>query len=257
MRPSNLDELRASFTAQAPGFESGSYHLSSRDYLDYMTLKLEPRPTDDCLEVAAGTCICARALSPYVRHTLCLDATPAMLLAGREAAEREGVGNLSLITGLGEEMPFLDDSFDIVLSRLAFHHFTNPEPIFAEMARVLKPGGKLVLWDMAPQMVECREEIDRLEAMRDPAHVKMLDMDEMKALYDSNGLRLTLQDCQPIPVAFESWMALTRTPEGTRQKLRRILREDMNGGRVTGLSPYVRRGQVCFDQHWVLNIGTK
>lgn len=39
MKPSNIDELRRSFTMQAAGFESGTYHLSQKEYLDYLVLR--------------------------------------------------------------------------------------------------------------------------------------------------------------------------------------------------------------------------
>jgi len=53
MKPSNIDELRRSFTVQAAGFESGTYHLSKKEYLDYLVLRTGPQQTDHVLEVAA------------------------------------------------------------------------------------------------------------------------------------------------------------------------------------------------------------
>ena len=66
MKPSNLALLRESFTAQAAGFESGSYHLSKKEYLDYLVLRCEPKAADQILEVAAGTRVCGRTLAPLL-----------------------------------------------------------------------------------------------------------------------------------------------------------------------------------------------
>ena len=55
--------------------------------------------------------------------------------------------------GNAEALPFPDCSFEIVLSRLAFHHFPNRGKPFAEMVRVLKPGGKLVMIDMVLNII--------------------------------------------------------------------------------------------------------
>lgn len=63
----------------------------------------------------------------------------------RAEAERTGINNVSFVQGMVEIMPFADASFDMVMSRLAFHHFQDPEIVFAEMVRVLKSGGKLVI----------------------------------------------------------------------------------------------------------------
>ena len=47
---------------------------------------------------------------------------------------------MTFVFGEAAELPFLDSSFDIVISRLAFHHFPDAQRPFAEMVRVLKPG---------------------------------------------------------------------------------------------------------------------
>lgn len=257
MKPSNLELLRESFTTQASGFESGTYHLSKKEYLDYMVLRCEPKAADQILEVAAGTCVCGRALAPYCGHITCLDLTPAMLEQGRKEAEKQGLANMTFVKGVAEELPFLDACFDMVISRLAFHHFVNPQVIFAEQARVLKPGGKLVLWDMVPANTALREEIDRIETLRDPSHVRELTKDEMREMYASAGLTMTLQEELEIPVSLEGWMDLTHTPEDIRNEIRRMMAEDLDGKARTGFAPYRQDGAMYFHHHWVLNIGVR
>ena len=80
---------------------------------------------------------------------------------------------LSLIHIYAERLPFLDDGFDIVISRLAFHHFANPKRCFSEMARVLKPGGKLVVIDMEAAEETLRAVEDEIETLRDPSHMRL------------------------------------------------------------------------------------
>ncbi len=257
MKPSNLELLRESFTAQAAGFESGSYHLSKKEYLDYLMLRSAPKPADQVLEVAAGTCVCGRALAPYCGHVICLDLTPAMLEQGRKEAIQQGLTNITFVKGVAEELPFLDESFDMVISRLAFHHFVNPQVIFAEQARVLKPGGKLILWDMVPGNETMRREIDRIETLRDPSHVQEMTKEEMRAMYIGAGLRMTLQEELEIPVSLEGWMELTHIREKVRRQIREAMNQDLRGEVTTGFAPYVQGDEICFHHHWVLNIGTK
>ena len=76
------------------------------------------------------------------------------------------------VKGYAEDLPFLDNSFDIVFSRLAFHHFTDVNAVFAEMVRILKPGGKLVMIDMEAAEEALRASEDEIETLRDPSHVK-------------------------------------------------------------------------------------
>ena len=79
------------------------------------------------LEVAAGICACGRALAPLSGNVVCLDMTSAMLSAGKAEAEKANLSKYDACTGDAMELPFLDNSFDIVLSRLAFHHFSHSE----------------------------------------------------------------------------------------------------------------------------------
>ena len=145
MKSSNKEKIQKAFTEQAGKFASSKMNFTKQEYLDYTISKMTPKRTDHVLEVAAGTCICGCTIAPYVNHVICLDMTPAMLSVGKDTAEKKHLDNMSFVLGDSMELPFLDNSFDIVFSRLAFHHFPDIEQPFKEMKRVLKPGGKLII----------------------------------------------------------------------------------------------------------------
>ena len=84
------------------------------------------------------------------------------------------------------ELPFLDNSFSIVISRLAFHHFPDVNRPFSEMARVLKSGGKFVFIDMEATEENLRTTQDKIETLRDPSHIRNLSQAEMLKLYSDN-----------------------------------------------------------------------
>ena len=113
-------------------------NFSKQEYLDYIIEKIGAKKTDRVLEIAAGTCVCGRSIAPSVASVVCLDATPAMLAVGKKAAEKNKITNISFIEGLAEQLPFADESFDIVMTRLTFHHFKEMLKPFEEMNRVLK-----------------------------------------------------------------------------------------------------------------------
>ena len=146
--PQNLEALNRSFAVQAPNFDSKSVNFTKKEYLDYTINAASPAGTDIVLEVAAGTCACGRAFAPMVHTVVCLDATAPMLQVGKQDAAENHLDNMVFVKGYAEELPFLDNSFDIVLSRLAFHHFTDTDSVFREMVRVLKPGGKKTGFDL-------------------------------------------------------------------------------------------------------------
>ena len=70
-----------------------------------------------------------------------------------------------------------------MITRLSLHHFVEPEKPFREMQRVLKKGGKLVIWDMVATTEELRETNDAIETMRDNSHTRILSREEFEALF--------------------------------------------------------------------------
>ncbi|HEX7591031.1 MAG TPA: class I SAM-dependent methyltransferase [Candidatus Limnocylindrales bacterium] len=75
-----------------------------------------------------------------------IDLSPSMLLwAGRHATTD---GRIKFIVGDGADLPFDDASVDMVVSTLSLHHWDDPADVFAEIARVLRPGGVALIYDM-------------------------------------------------------------------------------------------------------------
>lgn len=257
MRSSNQAEIRRAFTQQAGGFESERMNFSQKTYLADAVSKIAPWKTDAVLEVAAGTCACGRAIAPYAGSVTCLDMTPAMLAVGRTAAEREQIGNIHFVLGDAAELPFLDSSFEIVFSRLAFHHFPDIETPFAEMMRVLKPGGKLVLIDMAAAEKPLRETADQIDRRRDPSHVHTLSRAEMLELYRRHGLSVLRCETVRMPMVLQNWLDHTETPEPIQNEIKTRMEEELAGGEKTGFAPYRDGTAIKFDHRWVLIIGRK
>ncbi len=257
MKSENSVQIQKAFTQQAAGFESRNMNFSKQEYLDYAVARVAPKTSDTLLEAAAGTCVCGRAFAPHARSAVCLDMTAAMLEMGKAAAEREHIQNMTFVQGDAAELPFADGSFDIVFSRLAFHHFPEPETPFSEMARVLKPGGKLVMIDMAAAEEPLRSAEDALEILRDLSHIRNLSQTEMLALYEKRGLTIDCCETVRMPVQLDSWMAHTATPPETQAVIRAQMEADLAGGAPTGFCPYRRESAIMFDQRWVLIIGRK
>ena len=67
----NYNEVKKSFGTQAEKF--ASYHMSKAEYTDYLIRSIQAKGNEHALEVAAGTCICGRAVAPYVKDITCLD----------------------------------------------------------------------------------------------------------------------------------------------------------------------------------------
>ncbi len=249
--------INDSFSRQAENFESDRMQFSNQDYLSHIVKQIAPQGNETVLDVAAGTGLCARALAPFVQEAVCVDATEEMRAQGIRKAKEEGISNIRFLPGFAEALPFSESQFDIVISRLAFHHFLQTQPPFSEMVRVLKPGGKLVIIDMEAAEEPLRDIEDRLETLRDPSHVRNQSAEELKALYRNASIPVSFEESVRIPVSLDAWLDLTETPAEHRHIIRSALQQEQNGGAKTGFSPFLKNEALYFEQRWLCLIGEK
>ena len=257
MKSENSNIITQSFTRQSENFQAGKLNFSKKDYLDFIVSCTKPSESDTVLEVAAGTCACGRVFSPFVHQVICLDMTPAMLSAGKIEAEWQKLNNITYVLGDARELPFLENSFDIVISRLAFHHFPDPKEYFEEMQRVLKPGGKLVLIDMEAAEEELRNIRDEIETLRDPSHIRNLNKIELLRLFADNSVSVETSEVTNIPTCLDEWMDFTKTSKEVQKQIIERFVSELEGGGKTGFYPYRMDEKIYFEQHWLLLIGKK
>jgi ubiquinone/menaquinone biosynthesis C-methylase UbiE len=183
--------IERAFTTQADAFEDPSRNQVFTSDARWVFERLPVTADDVVLDVAAGTGHAARQLAATARAVVALDATEAMLARGQAQATDEGRGNVVFMRGDAAALPFLDGSFDVVVSRFAAHHFEAPEAVVAEMARCTRPGGHVALVDLvADREPAVAEEQNRLERLRDPSHTRMLAAIEMQAPAGEAGWRV-------------------------------------------------------------------
>ena len=248
------DTVKQSFKVQAEKF--ATYHMSKAEYTDYLIKRVAAQGNEHALEVAAGTCICGRALAPFVKDITCLDLTEEMLAQGKKLAKESQIQNISFQTGNAEHLPYEDETFDMVITRLSLHHFVNPEKMFREMQRVLKRGGKLVVWDMEATEESLRAIDDKIETMRDPSHTRILSREEFEKMFEDD-FTLQCEESTLVPVNLKSWMELTNTQADVQQNIVALMEADLAGGDKTGFAPYVKDSQIMFHHRWLLLIGIK
>jgi ubiquinone/menaquinone biosynthesis C-methylase UbiE len=84
-------------------------------------------------------------------HVWSVDPSEGSLKRGEDAVRAAGLGGrVTMVSGVAEGLPFADDTFDVTVTVMLFHHLVDLVPALREMSRVTRMGGKLLLADWAP-----------------------------------------------------------------------------------------------------------
>jgi SAM-dependent methyltransferase len=227
------------FTLQADAF-SRMPRLTN----DLVLAAAAATPTDDVLDVACGPGLLACELARTARRVTGLDLTPAMLDKARARQHELGLGNLTWVAGEAARLPFPDAAFAVVFTRYSFHHLPDPPAAFAEMVRVCRPGGRVVVADVFARDPEQGDRFDRLERLRDPSHVRALALGELTGLFAAAGLLGVGVQLYRHEFALEQVLAgsFPDSP-GDLDEVRRRVAEDV-GHDGLGLAACVHDGEV-------------
>jgi ubiquinone/menaquinone biosynthesis C-methylase UbiE len=174
----------------------GFLSLGREQAMRRMTLDLaQLQVGESVLDVGCGTGALTRLARERVGESGMVygrDAAPQMITVARRKAARHNLA-IDFQVGLIEQIAFPDDSFDVVLSSLMMHHL--PEELkrqgLAEIARVLKPGGRLLVLDIQPQ----QSQSDQSRIRR---HMQQRGSHAFFALLLHAGLERGIEDLSPV-----------------------------------------------------------
>ena len=176
------------FTRQAVQFAASQVH-HNQAALDLLVAAARPAPGDVSLDVACGPGSVVVAFAPRVRRAVGLDYTEAMLDQARQLAATSAITNAEWHRGDVYALPFADGTFDIVSCRYAFHHLLEPTRAFAEMVRVARPGGRIVLCDATASDDPAKAAaFNAMERHRDPSTVEFRTLGFLRGLFADAGL---------------------------------------------------------------------
>jgi ubiquinone/menaquinone biosynthesis C-methylase UbiE len=246
------ERIRAAFTPQAATFEDARLNVAFTSSVPWLLDHMAPGIDDIVLDVAGGTGIVSRALANRVARVVVVDSTPAMIAEGRRHAASEGLTNLEFVHGAVGNLPFADTAFTLVFARFALHHLTDPRQALAEMVRVCRPGGRVVVMDLAastdPRIAERQ---DRMERLRDPSHVRMPPRGVVRRWLQEHGLAVEGVAEREIDRPVLPWLEQAVTDASAAALVFEAFDAELAGGAGTGMHPHRdAEGAVWFRQLW-------
>jgi len=204
------------------------------------------------LDVATGGGHTALALAPHVREVVASDLTPEMLVAAERFLRGKGVTNVVFREADACALPFADHAFDLVTCRIAPHHFPDASRFVEECARVVRPGGTVIVIDnVTPEDAEASAAINEIERVRDPSHRRAYDEREWVRFFRQAGLVVERVEHFRKQRDFDVWADMQEISAAVRDRLRGLFRA-LPPGAKTALAPEEREGRLTFSLDEVL-----
>ena len=189
------------WSERAEGYRTSATHMAGDD-LDAVIEMCEPGEGVKALDVAAGGGHVARRLREEGCSVVTVDPAPGMQAD---------------VVARAEDLPFADGSFDVVVTRIAAHHFEDIGRAVAEMARV---SSRLVVIEDTLYRSDEQEEAERL---RDPTHVRSYGEDEWKELLTGAGLEVERVEHFEKVHVLDEWLARTGCEGAEAERVRELL----------------------------------
>jgi len=242
------------FTRQAVPFSQSLGHINDES-LRFLMEAVNLTDEDIVLDVACGTGIVACAFASVANHVTGIDITPAMLAQAKLLAEQRSLRNLSWQQGDIETLPFPDNSFPVVLSRYAFHHFLNPQAVLSEMVRVCRPQGRVLIADATPPPDKA-DVFNSFEKLFDPSHNRALTVEEFQSLMREANLQNVRVANYTMEMELERHLAASFPNAGDDQKIRQLFRNDVGVDNL-GVGARLQNDEIYYAYPVTVMVGEK
>lgn len=151
------DKMRSFFDAMAGRL--GRDYVPGKSWKSLAEALLRLMPPMVIADLGAGDGNFSLLLAQQAQRVIAVDNSEKMLEVGREQAARLGLGNIEFRAGDMEGLPVDADSVDVAFFSQSLHHALHPQRALAEAARILRPGGRVVVLDLAKHRFEEAREL--------------------------------------------------------------------------------------------------
>jgi len=185
-----LAAARNQFRRVAERYAKSRAHSDKR-FLSRIVAFAQPRKGERVLDVATGPGFVGVEFAKRGVEVVGTDITGEMLSHAKELRKRNGV-LVEFVLAEASHQPFRDETFDVAVSRLAFHHMKDPAGAVGSMRLLVKPGGRVVVADLVvSEDNRVADFHNKFERSRDPSHVKSLKLSEWKTIFQEWGFDST------------------------------------------------------------------
>ncbi|MBC8098796.1 MAG: methyltransferase domain-containing protein [Armatimonadetes bacterium] len=245
------------FSQYAERYVQSTTHAVGAD-LQRLVELAQPQPTDLALDIATGGGHTALVFAPLVASVVAGDISAEMLVASRRNHIAKGALNLTYANTDAEKLAFADNSFDLVTCRIAPHHFPDVYRFVVECARVLKPGGRLVIMDQTvPEDDAAARYIDAFERLRDPSHHRIYSESEWRGTYLDAGLTIISSELTHKVANLLEWAVIQDCPPDLIERLHVMMAQAPDAVREWVHPRYINTPEADFWHVYVLIVGVK
>jgi ubiquinone/menaquinone biosynthesis C-methylase UbiE len=241
----STEAVRRQFGAVASAYATSSVHTSGPD-LAALVAEAALTGAERVLDMGCGAGHTALALAPRAESVTAIDVTPEMVEVARDLARQRGLQNVTVEVADVAALALESRSFDLVTSRLSAHHYADPTRALAEAARVLRPGGRLLLIDtVSPEDAALDTFFNAFEFLRDPSHVRNWRASEWVRMAANAGFAAEVIGRFAFSLDANAWVARSQTPPEKVSILRRLFSE---------ATPAQRAAFELHDSPWSLSV---
>lgn len=160
VRAARAEAAAAYFRANAPHWDRiRSLYVPEIEVEQKLLAVLRDIEVRDLLDIGTGTGRILEVFAPHVERGLGIDLSPEMLTVARASLAAKDIGHCQVRLGDMYDIPVANESFDLIILHQVLHFAEDPASALREAARVLRPGGVILIVDFAPhEMEELREQ---------------------------------------------------------------------------------------------------
>jgi ubiquinone/menaquinone biosynthesis C-methylase UbiE len=249
--------VREEFTRQATAYAANPV-IADPERVARLVQAVCPTSQDRVLEVATGPGYVAMGFAAVAREVVGVDLTEAPLAIAEQRRQEQGLHNVRFQLADASRLPFADGEFEVVVCRLAFHHFEQPPRMLREMVRVCTPQGTVAVEDIVVSEHPARGAYqNRFENLRDPSHTAAFSLSMLLKLFAEAGLEVSHVSTGHLQQVVERWMANAQTPADKAAQVRHLIEQDAVDD-LSGTQPFQNAdGQWCFTQRTAIVVGRK